>query len=83
MSAVEDAIPTQALADVGTSLDAAAQALTQIDLAGLVRDIEQLKVRVQGAVDEAIDAVERELNALIDSLRFHSDSDSASATVTV
>ncbi|HEY3185147.1 MAG TPA: hypothetical protein VGJ77_20065 [Gaiellaceae bacterium] len=81
VSAVEDAVPTEALASVGASLDDAAEALTQIDVAGLVRDIEQLKVRVQGAIDEAIDAVERELNALIDSLRFHGEAASGSISV--
>jgi hypothetical protein len=83
VKAVEDAVPTKALEDVGTALDDAAKTLDEIDLAGLAKDIEALLDRVEKAFDEAIDDIDQEINALIGSLRYQSANSPAGGSATV
>ena len=78
---VEDAVPAEALADVGEALGAAGEALDAIDLVGLVDEIEGVRDRVQTAMHAAVQTIETELVALLEGLQYQASSASASGSV--
>ena len=80
---VEQAVPIRALADVGAALDDAGEQLGNIDLAGLVDEIEQLRPRITTAMTVAVDTIQAELAALLEAIQYASTSASASVSVSV
>jgi hypothetical protein len=66
---VRDALPSNAFREVGEELAAGADALAAIDVGGLVTDVTGLSDRVRTAFESAIDSIEKEIDALIDSLQ--------------
>jgi hypothetical protein len=75
-----DAVPTQALEDVGEALADAGEQLEAIDLVGLADDVEAVRDRLEEALVSAAQAVQREIEALLGSLHYSSTSASASAS---
>jgi len=77
----EDAVPAEALAGVGEALADAGEALGAIDLVGLVDEIEGVRERVQAAMGAAVKAIQTELVALLEGLKYQQVSASASGSV--
>jgi hypothetical protein len=78
---VEAAVPLRALAEVGTSLDAAGEQLGTIDLTGLVEEIEQLRPRIRTTMEQALGTIQAELVALLEAVRYQSASASGQVSV--
>lgn len=80
---VEAAVPAEALADAGQALADAGEALQEIDLLGLVEEVEELPERVQAAMHAAVAAVKDELLALLGALRYQQTSASVEVSGSV
>lgn len=80
---VENAVPTQALAGVGASLAEIGATLGELDIAALLDAIESLGPRVVEGFAAVVKAIQNELIALLESLRYASGSVSVSVEVSV
>jgi hypothetical protein len=78
---VEAADPLPVLQGLATNLDGVAQRLTDVDLDRLIADVNGLGPKVSAAFDAAVEAVQREVLALLDALQFGGASGSASVSV--
>ncbi|HLF78899.1 MAG TPA: hypothetical protein VJB57_15580 [Dehalococcoidia bacterium] len=79
---VEAVVPTQALANVGASLQSVGAELAELDPAELLASIQGLAPDLSAAFEIAIEAIKQEILALLKSIRYVSEF-SASATVSV
>lgn len=77
------ALPSAALEGVGTSLAEVGAQLAELDPAGLIEALNQLGPRVIDALEAAVEAIRREIVALLEALRYASGSVSVTATVEV
>jgi hypothetical protein len=67
---VEGLLPTAALASVGTSLQAAGEILAKVNVADLVGDVEGIRDRVTGEIEDAIGEIADEIAAFLHSLKY-------------
>lgn len=75
---VEDAVPTQALASIDSSLEEVGGRLQEIDLNGLMEAINDLPDRIIEAVRNAVEAIKAEILALLQAIKYASGNASVS-----
>jgi hypothetical protein len=80
---IEGAVPTEALAGVGESLAEIGASLGEIDIAAMLDGLESLAPDIVAAFEAVIKAIQNEVIALLESLRYSSGSASASVSVSV
>jgi len=78
---LKDAVPTKALEGVGTNLVALGKQLAAIDLEGLIASVKTLGPEIVEESEKAAAALQGEIVALLESLRYASGSASASIEV--
>jgi hypothetical protein len=78
---IQGASPLPALHDAATNLDALGARLADVDLDRLVADVNGLGPKVSEGVDRAVEAIKREILALLDALQFGAANASASVSV--
>ncbi len=83
LTSVEAALPTNALVGVGDSLSAVGEQLAELDPAGMLEAVENLGPELVEAFEEALEAIRREVIALLEALRYTSASVSVSVEVEV
>ncbi len=81
LNRVESAVPSNALSDIGHSLEEVGQKLKEIDPSSLMAAIEELPGRLLKASEDAVAALAKEIKALLKSLRYASSSVSVSVEV--
>ena len=79
---VEDAVPTQALASIDSSLEEVGSRLQEIDLNALMQAINDLPDRITEAVRNAVEAIKAEIIALLEAIKYASGSASVSVEST-
>ena len=80
---VADILPVQALADVGNQLEAIGDEIRALDVQGLLDAVNSFTPEVAEAITELINAVRSEIVALLESIRFASNSASGSVSLEV
>ena len=80
---VEDAVPTNALVGVGESLTEVGTRLAELDPGGLLEAVENLGPRLIDEFEVGVEAIRREIVALLEAIRYASGDASVSATVEV
>jgi hypothetical protein len=76
-------VPTEALSGVGTSLEAVGEELAAVDVSALFDSVERLAPQVADAIAAAIVALQAEIVALLESIRYAQVSGQATVTVSV
>jgi hypothetical protein len=82
LNQVTDAMPSNALAGVGDSLATVGAQLAELDPVGLLVTLESLGPEVIDAFEAAVEAIRREIVALLEAIRYASGSVSVSVSVT-
>lgn len=78
---VENAVPTQALASIDSSLEELGSRLQEIDPGGLLDAVNELPGRIVEAVLSAIESIKAEILALLQAIKYASGNTSASVEV--
>lgn len=78
---VENAVPTQALASIDSSLEELGSRLQEIDPGGLMDAVNELPDRIVEAVLSAIESIKAEILALLQAIKYASGNTSASVEV--
>lgn len=83
LARLPDLIPTEALAGVGANLETIGEELAAIDVQGLLEAVESLAPEVVEAIATSIVALQSEIVALLEGVRYAQSSGQASASLTV
>lgn len=78
---LEDIVPVNALAGVGTQLEAVGDELRLVDVQGMLDTVNALPPQVAEAITLLIDSVRDEITALLESIKYASTNASASVSV--
>ena len=74
-------LPLEALQGVGTELEAVGAELQALDMAAMVEAVNGLAPEIAESVSDAVDAIKKEITALLESIKYASNNASGSVSV--